>query len=86
MTATGNEAVSLEQLKDYADSQPSGGGSGYTYVTAGLSTSSSTFGNWVLTALRSGSSFSDSNIAICYNDSELVLEFVSTADISKNGD
>lgn len=83
MTATGNEAVRLSQLKDYTANQSAGGGSGYTYENATLSTSASNFGNWVLKGLISGSAFSDPIIAICYNDSELVLECVSTANISK---
>lgn len=77
MTATGNEAVSVAQLKDYAGNQSAGSGSGYTYKIARLSKSSSKFGKWTLRG-GAGPYLSDPIVAICYNDSELVLECVST--------
>lgn len=77
MTATGNEAVSLEQLKDYADNQSAGGGgSGYTYEYLALTSTALTYGNWKLERVSS-SRYADPRLSICYNDNELTIEGVT---------
>lgn len=76
MTATGNEAVSIAQLKDYAANQSAGGGSRYTYEYIVL-TATSTLGNWVLTRV-SGTDSGVPRMSICYNENELTIESVLT--------
>lgn len=78
MTATGNEAVTVSQLKDYADNQSSGGGSGYTYRHTMLTNLPSTHGNFKLQALSS-SDYGNSYVALCFNENELILECAVSA-------
>ena len=84
MTATGTEAISLAQLKDYADNQSATGESEYTYRHTMLTNMPSTHGRFKTQSI-SASGYGNPYAALCFNENELILECAVSAQSQKIG-
>lgn len=86
MTATGNEAVSIEQLKDYADNQSAGGGEAVSLLdSTSIITSKNplTCGSWQISTTGVSTQLRVSGL---YDEKRLLLKCVSVISRWLSGD